>query len=78
MSVIFYLCVWMDQDRCYFIMSASYLSLVEDMQLSWLLQVEGVETNENTVPVDLVILQPKASKMYYSCCAKIDQHNRSR
>ena len=70
--------VWMDQDRRYFIASASSLSPAEDMRRSRLRQVEDVETNADPVAVNLVIPQPKASKIYYSCCAKIDQHNRSR
>ena len=70
--------VWMDQDRRYFIASASSLSPAEDMRRSRLRQVEDVDTNADPVVVDLAIPQPKASKLYYSCCAKIDQHNRSR
>ena len=48
------------------------------MHRSRLRQVEDVDTNADPVAVDLVIPQPKASEIYYSCCAKIDQHNRSR
>ena len=70
--------VWMDHGRRYFIASASSLSPAEDMRYSRLRQVEDVDTNADPVAVDLVIPQPKASEIYYSCCAKIDQHNRSR
>ena len=48
------------------------------MRRSQLRQVEDVDTNAEPVVVDLVIQQPKASKIYYSCYEKIDQRNRSR
>ena len=70
--------VWMDQDCRYFIATASSLSPAEDMQRSRLRQVEAVETNADPVEVNLVIPQPKVTKIYYSVCAKIDQHNRCR
>ena len=60
-----------------FIASASSLSPSNDMRRSWLHQEEDMDMNADPVAVDLVIPQPKASEIYYSCCAKIDQHNRS-
>ena len=69
--------VWMDRDRRYFIASAS--SLDSGIPYSWnrwrqvLLELDALPEN-----VELTILQPKATEVYYRTCSVIDQHNRHR
>jgi hypothetical protein len=69
--------VWVDGDRRYFIATASSLAEGTPINRSRLRQVvqDNVTDPEH---VDLVIPQPRACETYYSCCAKIDQHNRDR
>jgi hypothetical protein len=69
--------VWVDRDRRYFISTVSSLAEGTPFVRNRLRQV--VEDNF-TAPenVELSIPQPRAAEIYYSCCAKIDQHNRHR
>ena len=69
--------VWMDQDRCYFIASASLLDLgIPYSHNRW----RQVSLELDTLPenVELTIPQPKATEVYYWTCGVIDQHNRHR
>ena len=69
--------VWMDQDRCYVITSASSLdSGILYSRNRWcqvLLELDALPEN-----VELTIAQPKAMEVYYRTCSVIDQHNRHR
>ena len=66
--------VWMDRDHCYFIASASSLdSGILYSQNRWCqvsLELDALPEN-----VELSILQPKATEVYYRTCGVIDQHN---
>lgn len=67
--------VWMDRERRYFLATGS--SLEEGapyVRQRW----RQLENDEPPVKVKLVVPQPKACEKYYTCCAKIDQHNRDR
>jgi hypothetical protein len=69
--------VWVDRERRYFISSAS--SLQEGtpyVRQRWRQLVQDDITDPENV--QLTVQQPKACEVYYSCCAKIDQHNRDR
>ena len=67
--------VWMDQQCCYFVASASSLdsgilySCNRWRQVS--LELDALPEN-----VELTIPQPKATEVYYWTCSVIDQHNR--
>ena len=69
--------IWMDQDRRYFIASASSLdSGILYSQKRWrqvLLELDALPEN-----VELTIPQPKATEVYYRTCSAFDQHNRHR
>ena len=41
-------------------------------------QIEEVSTNIEPDRLEINIPQPKCAEEYYSCCAMIDRHNRSR
>ena len=69
--------VWMDRDRRYFISSRSSLHEGAPYSRNRLRQVDQTP-NAPPVHVDLNIPQPKAAEIYYSTCARIDQHNRTR
>jgi len=69
--------VWSDRDRRYFISSASSMSPgTPILRERW----RQVDSTPNAAPVKVTIThaQPKAAEIYYSCCGKIDQHNRNR
>ena len=42
------------------------------------INIEEVATNIEPDRLEINILQPKCAEEYYSCCAMIDKHNRSR
>jgi hypothetical protein len=67
---------WRVRDRRFFIASGSSL---QD-GTPYVRESCGQVGNEDTLPepVRLVITQPKAAEVYYSCRACIDQHNRDR
>jgi Transposase IS4 len=69
--------VWLDRERRYFISSA--YSLQEGapfVRNRW----RQVEQDRFTPPEnqELTIPQPQCCELYYSCCARVDQHNRDR
>ena len=69
--------VWMDQDRHYFIASASSLdSGILYSQNRW--RQVSLELDALPENVELTIPQPKAIEVYYRTCGVIDQHNRHR
>ena len=66
--------VWMNQDRPYFVASASLLdSGILYSQNRW----RQVSLEMDALPqiVELTIPQPKATEVYYRTCGVIDQHN---
>ena len=67
--------VWMDQDRRNFVASASSLdSGIPYSRNRWCqvsLELDALPEN-----VELTILWPKATEVYYRTCSVIDQHNR--
>jgi hypothetical protein len=69
--------VWLDRDRKYFITTTSSLSMCDHVVCDRLHQlVKDKETPPERIEVTLT--QPSATKLYYECAAKIDQHNRDR
>ena len=67
--------VWMDRDHRYFVTSASSLdSGIPYSRNRW----RQVSLELDTLPenVELTILQPKATEVYYRTCSVVDQHNR--
>ena len=67
--------VWMDRDCRYFIASASSLdSGIPYSQTRW--HQVSLELDALTEKLELTILQPKATEVYYRTCSVIDQHNR--
>jgi hypothetical protein len=69
--------VWVDRDRRYFISTASNLNRGwNPVRYRW----RQVDTSPDADPerVEINIAQPVAAEVYYSCCAMIDRHNRSR
>jgi Transposase IS4 len=69
--------VWVDREWRYFIASASSMSPgTPYVRRRW----RQLEEDAYTLPenVELIVPQPQAAEVYYSCCAKIDQHNRHR
>jgi hypothetical protein len=69
--------VWVDRDRRYFILSAS--SLCEGKTVArnrWTQRDKAL--NAEPELVDKRVSQPEVAVVYYSGCAKIDQHNRRR
>jgi hypothetical protein len=68
---------WVDTNRRYFVTTASSIAPSTPISRSRLRQVD-LAPNADAERVQLLIDQPKASALYYSAAAKIDQHNRSR
>lgn len=68
---------WVDTNRRYFVSTVSSLAPAVPISRSRLRQV-NLAPNADAERVQLLIDQPKASALYYSAAAKIDQHNRSR
>jgi Transposase IS4 len=69
--------VWMDRERRYFIASGSSLQDgVPYVRSRW----RQVDLQDDASPsrLELTVPQPRAAEVYYSCCGKIDQHNRDR
>jgi Transposase IS4 len=65
--------VWLDRERRYFISTASSAAEVSPYTRRRWRQLEaGLEK------VEIVVPQPAVTELYYSCCTKIDQHNRCR
>jgi hypothetical protein len=69
--------VWVDRERRYFISTASSVSPGKPIVRE---RMRQLVQDDFTLPerVELTIQQPEACEIYYSCCAKIDQHNRHR
>ena len=69
--------VWVDRDRRYFISTASSLDVGEGY---WRTRWRQVINDRFSPPqrVMFEIPQPKACEVYYSTCARVDQHNRHR
>ena len=69
--------VWMDWDCHYFIASVSLLdSGIPYSRNRW--RQVSLELDALPEKVELTILQPKATEVYYRTCSVIDQHNRHR
>ena len=69
--------VWMDRERRYFIATAGSMATgIPYNRTRW----RQVHTTPDAEPeqVDLVVSQPVACELYYSTCAAVNQHNRSR
>ena len=66
--------IWMDRDHCYFVTSVSSLdSGILYSRNRWhqvSLELDALPEN-----VELTILQPKVTEVYYRTCSVIDQHN---
>jgi Transposase IS4 len=69
--------VWMDRERRYFVASAGSLTAGDPYCRSRWRQVNK-SPNAEPEKVTLQIPIPRAAELYYSCCGKIDQHNRDR
>jgi hypothetical protein len=70
--------VWMDRERRYFVSSCSNVSPGQPYTRKRWRQLTDVLQNQNAEHVEIEIPQPKVAEIYYTCCAKIDQHNRDR
>ena len=67
--------VWVDRERRYFISSCSNIAPgLPYIRNRW----RQIDPDDDAVNVNLEIDQPAAAEIYYSVCAKIDQHNRDR
>jgi len=65
--------LWLDRDRRYFVATAgSNQPGTPCERLRWREMPGGAQRVAVTVP------QPEVAEMYYSCAAKVDQHNRCR
>jgi hypothetical protein len=71
-------CVFVDRDPRYFIATAMSLSTGTAINRHRWRQVQDVATNEHPERLLIEIPQPVAAEVYYSCCAKVDNHNRDR
>ena len=71
-----YAFVWVDRNRRYFITNTSSLSHSTPYKRVQKRQVAPIESQEPPARVEFTINQPKAAKMYYNTCGKIDHHNR--
>jgi hypothetical protein len=67
--------VWMDRDRRYFIALGSSLFDGTPLTRTRWRQI-GDDPEADPSRFELTIAQPKVAEVYYSACAKIDQHNR--
>jgi hypothetical protein len=70
--------LFVDRDRRYFIATAGSLANGTAINRMRWRQLANVESNADPERVQIIIPQPKAAEMYYSTCAKIDNHNRDR
>ena len=70
--------VWLDRERRYFISSCSNVSEGREYTRKRWRQVTDVNLNRDAEHVEFTIPQPKAAEIYYTCCSKIDYHNRDR
>jgi hypothetical protein len=68
--------VFVDRDQQYFIATGGLLSNGITINRTRWRKVQDVATNQAPERLDIEIPQPKAAELYYSCCAKIDNHNR--
>jgi hypothetical protein len=69
--------VWMDRERCYFISTTGSLEAgTPYTRCRW----RQLDPSPDAPPqrVQMTIQQPKIAEVYYSTCAAIDRHNRSR
>jgi hypothetical protein len=69
--------VWLDRERRFFVASASSLTEGDPYSRRRWRQVDKTP-NAKPEKTELEIPVPKAAEIYYSCCAKVDQHNRDR
>ena len=68
---------WVDRERRYFISSVSSMA----PGTPWIRKrLRQIVDDDITYPhcVELVVPQPAAAEVYYSCCGKVDSHNRDR
>jgi hypothetical protein len=65
--------VWLDRERRYFISTAS--SGAEGIPYT---RTRWRQLDSGPARVEVVVPLPEVAELYYSCCAKIDQHNRCR
>ena len=70
--------VWVDRNRRYFISNCSSLQTGMPYTRHRWRQNELVTTNAEPDRDTFTMPQPKAAEIYYSSCAMIDRHNRSR
>ena len=70
--------VWVYRERRYFISNCCSLSQGLPYTQIRYRQIEEVATNIEPDQLEINIPQPKCVEEYYSCCAMIDRHNRSR
>ena len=69
--------VWMDRNRRYFISTSASLEEGNPYERERWRQVDSTP-NADAERVTVTVPQPKVCEIYYSSCAKIDQHNRCR
>jgi hypothetical protein len=65
--------VWLDRERRYFISTAS--SGVEGSPYT---RTRWRQLDSGPARVEVVVPLPEVVELYYSCCARIDEHNRCR
>ena len=70
--------VWMDRERRYFISSCSSTLLGREYWRKRWRQTTDLHLNLDAEHVEFSIQQPKVAEIYYTCCSKIDMHNRDR
>jgi hypothetical protein len=61
--------LWLDRERRYFICTTSKMAVGEPYQ-----RMRWRKTPQGSQRVSLEVPQPKAAELYYSSCARIDQH----
>jgi hypothetical protein len=70
--------LFVDRERRYFIATAGSLANGTAINRMRWRQLADVESHADPERVLIEIPQPRAAEMYYSTCARIDQHNRDR
>jgi hypothetical protein len=68
--------VYCDCDRHYFISTCSNVAGGDPIRRTRLRQLQPIEMDEPPEWVEIKLNCPQAASLYYSACAKIDQHNR--
>jgi hypothetical protein len=70
--------VFVNRDRRYFIATAKSLATGAAISRYRWRQVLHIDSNKEPERQGIEIPQPEAAEVYYSCCARVDQHNRDR